>query len=202
MFNANCALKALLTARAPQFNVTSVAFHPGKPLLAVGAVNKTVTVFDLRKTEDVLASIEGVHANAVSHVRFSTSPDDALTRLFTSSTDAVVRAFLARSAACTSWRLDREHRGHADARHFTGLSVSMSTGLVAAGSETEEVVLYARGATSPVASMPVGGAVLDGPTTAGFVSTVAFRQDAGRGESDTLAAANSAGTVRIFNIEA
>ena len=178
--------------------MTSVAFHPTLPALGVGSVDKTVTIFDLRRLDTALAAITGHHDQAVSYVRFATSPDDGLTRLYTSSTDAAVRVFLPRPDR-SSWRLERTHRGHADARRFTGLSVSPLSGLVAVGSETEEVALYAPGADAPVARMPVGGGVLNGAGPASsFVSCTAFLH-APR-DSDLLAAANSAGSVRIFDV--
>ena len=195
--------------------------------LALGSADHLVRVFDLRATgRGALATLAG-HAQAVSYVRYA--PGGA--GLVSASTDATLRLWRRgwadeegdTSAAATTTtpppsqqqRCVRVYRGHANERNFVGLDVAGD--LVAAGSESGEVVVYAAALSRPIARAACdggsgGSAAMTAPgglpAPPAFVSAVCWRpapEDGSAGPASlprTLLAATSRGSVHVLELAA
>jgi len=195
-------------------NVCCIKFAPlqHECLLAVGSADHQAYVYDLRSMAQPLHILKG-HRKAISYIRFFCSNRE----IVTASTDSTLRLWDLRSCQC-----ERIYTGHCNERNFVGLSVKPDW--IACGSEDNHVYTYYRSLTSPAivsdfAAEPAqhsaevvarsGGALdvagapgsrflqPDSGTFGGphFVSAVAWRKD-----TDTLAAANSQGLIRIFEL--
>jgi E3 ubiquitin-protein ligase RFWD2 len=200
--------------------------------LALGSADHAVRVFDLRAAgvgRGLLATLTG-HAQAVSYVRYAPGAPG----LVSASTDATLRLWSrawsgeegagAQTGAAPHQRSPpqrcvRVFRGHANERNFVGLDAAGD--LVAAGSETGEVVVYAAALSRPVARAvcddgrgqggpgraaapaPGGGGL---PAPPAFVSAVCWRPapgDDSGGPVDlprTLLAATSRGSVHVLEL--
>ena len=186
-------------------NVCSAAFDASDPsgnVLALGAADHAVRVYDLRSPGAPLHVLSG-HKKAASYVRWgagglvSASTDSTL-RLWPlpKSGGAAAAAAGAAPAAASplpSLRPPRVFRGHVNERNFVGLAADPRHDLLAAGSETGEVVVWHASMARPVAkarvssSLSLGGGGGGGsggdsvaPTAAAaapppFVSAVAWR---------------------------
>ena len=213
-------------------NITSVAPCPtpgSAHLLAVGAADGRAYVYDARRLgRGPVATLAG-HARAVSYVRWAsaaTASPSATTascgHLVTASTDARLQRWDVDAAlggggngagVTTAILPAATYRGHANERHFVGLTVapgpaSCGGGAVVTGSEDDAVYVYAGGLPSPVArhvmSSPPGAPPAPPPPPGSrarrdragkFVSALAWAHEGG-----LLLAANSAGVVKLLGL--
>ena len=187
-------------------NVCSAAFDPSDAsgnVLALGAADHAVRVFDLRNPGAPLHVLSG-HRKAASYVRWGAGG------LVSASTDSTLRLWplpkvpgggggsgggSAGGALTTPpalLRPPRVFKGHVNERNFVGLAADPRHDLLAAGSETGEVVVWHASMARPVARARVrggvgiggvGGTESDSATAAAaaatppqpFVSAVAWR---------------------------
>ncbi|PKA64475.1 Protein SPA1-like 3 [Apostasia shenzhenica] len=160
-------------------NVCSVQFAPNSAcMIAVGSADHNVYCFDLRNTRVPLCTLVG-HARTVSYVKFVDS-----STLVSSSTDNSLKLWdLSSSTSRVLNNPIQTFTGHTNVKNFVGLSIS--DGYIATGSETNEF----------------GSIELNAVRAAGeedgnqFISCVCWR-----GQSSTLIAANSTGSIRILQM--
>lgn len=197
--------------------------------LATGSADHLARVFDLRAAGRGPLAVLAGHGQAVSYVRYAPGGPG----LVSASTDATLRLWrrgwadgeaeaeagghAARSPPPPS-KCVRVYRGHANERNFVGLDAAGD--LVAAGSETGEVVVYAAALSRPIAravcdgrgdgfggfqAAPVPGGL---PAPPAFVSAVCWRPATGdeapgpAGLPRTLLAATSRGSVHVLELGA
>ncbi|GLJ46742.1 hypothetical protein SUGI_0985630 [Cryptomeria japonica] len=171
-------------------SVCSAQFSPFRPnLLTAASADGSFSLFDIRNTEECVTSSRG-HARAVSYVRFV---DEA--RVVSASIDNSVKVW------DMELRLERKWEGqHLNVKNFVGLSVLESRGgLIACGSETNQVFVYHRGdekslwrsARLPSADDDAGA----------FVGAVCWRRVDGGHCDDvhSLLAANSDGSLHLIH---
>ncbi|MEW5317990.1 MAG: hypothetical protein WDW38_009244 [Sanguina aurantia] len=159
-------------------NVCSVQFSPeASHLIALGAANHRVYLYDLRRTASPLMSVAG-HERAVSYVRFMPGG-----QLASASTDSTLKLWDTKLPAGTVGAVVpasvQTFRGHRNERNFVGLSAS-SDGYLACGSEDHNVFVYHRSLPIPVASCEFGG-----PRPRGRSGLLQTRERGGAGSSMT-----------------
>ncbi|KAH7848206.1 hypothetical protein Vadar_031169 [Vaccinium darrowii] len=166
-------------------SVCCVEFNPfGGALVAVGCADKKAYGYDVRKMADPLMVLDG-HSKAVSYVRFL----DHRT-VVTSGTDGCLKMWDTEDHGpiCT-------YVGHVNSRRFVGLSAWRRGGLLACGSESNEVFVYDKRWGEPIwvhAFEPAS----EQECERGFVSSVCWRQE---GEDGcTLVAGGSDGVLQVF----
>jgi E3 ubiquitin-protein ligase RFWD2 len=181
-------------------NVCAVRWRPGSAHeLAVGSADHAVYLYDLRRPDAPLAACAG-HRRAVSYCRFVSS-----TELASASTDSTLRlwdlagvpgvgAGEGRGAAPPPRALGaaRVFEGHVNEKNFVGLAAE--GGFLACGSEANEVVVYHKALSRPVARAAFGAGAPGGGERA-FVSAVCWRPG-----TRELLAADSHGTVRVLQL--
>ncbi len=131
------------------------------------------------------------HGKAVSYVRWMGGNE-----LVSASTDGTLRLWDAEDGSCV-----RTYSGHVNSRNFVGLSVE--DGLIACGSETNEVYVYCKELPRPTISYRLGGVPArrsergdssggcsGGGSSECFVSAVCWKPG-----SNVLMAANSQGSM-------
>lgn len=188
--------RSIATVRT-KANVCSVQFAPDSGrLLALGSADYKVYCYDLRNVKTPLCTLTS-HNKTVSYVKFLDSGS-----LVSASTDNTIKLWdLATNKARVLGNTaspSRTFTGHSNVKNFVGLSVS--DGYIATGSETNEVFVYHKSLPMPVASYkfnsadPVTGLEME-DDDAQFVSCVCWR-----GQTQTLAAANSSGNVRLLEM--
>lgn len=214
----DCAVK-LWSTRVPtslaqlelKANVCAVKWRPGSAHeLAVGSADHMVYLYDMRHTARPRCSFLG-HHKAVSYVRFCSAGE-----LVTASTDSTLRLWpLGRAPPSTPGagggdegpvpeaEAARVFEGHTNEKNFVGLAVDGD--FIACGSETNEVFVYFKALTKPVAwqafSASPGGGDAEGEAAAArdedksFISAVAWRP-----RFSALLAANSLGTVKLMQL--
>lgn len=176
-------------------NVCSAAFDASDPAghtLALGAADHAVRVFDLRSPRAPLHVLSG-HRKAASYVRWGAGG------LVSASTDSTLRlwplpkgsgtAAAAGDAPPTTaappvaLRPPRVFKGHVNERNFVGLAADPRHDLLAAGSETGEIVVWHASMARPVARARVSSGSVIG---------------SGGTESDSAPAAAAASTPQPF----
>ncbi|GLJ31133.1 hypothetical protein SUGI_0623790 [Cryptomeria japonica] len=188
--------KSIATIRT-KANVCSVQFAPDSGrLIALGSADYKVYCYDLRNIRAPLCILAS-HNKTVSYVKFLDSGS-----LVSASTDNTIKLWdLATNKARvlgSPVNPVRTFTGHSNVKNFVGLSVS--DGYIASGSETNEVFVYHKSLPMPVASYkfnsadPVTGLEME-DDDAQFVSCVCWR-----GQTQTLAAANSSGNIRLLEM--
>ncbi|KAH9322403.1 hypothetical protein KI387_017042 [Taxus chinensis] len=175
-------------------NVCCVQFAPDSGrLIALGSADYKIYCYDLRSIK-VPWCILGSHNKTVSYVKFLDSDS-----LVSASTDNTLKLWdLATNKARLLGSPVRTFMGHTNVKNFVGLSVS--DGYIATGSETNEVLVYHKSLPMPVASYkfnsadPITGLEME-DDDAQFVSCVCWK-----GQTQTLAAANSTGNIRLLEM--
>lgn len=187
--------KSLLTLDI-RSNVCSARFSPNDSnLIAVGAADHRVFLFDLRKPSTPIFN-EKRHTKAVSYVRFSGND-----QLISASTDSTLR----------SWSIplghnDEVYKGHLNEKNFVGLAVKDGgCGLIATGSEDNSVYIYDQNLAEPVLKCPMStkcpltGVPMDDEQSA-FVSSVTWTNQYDQDGKPILLAANSTGNIKLISI--
>jgi len=152
-------------------NVCSAAFDPSDPsgnTLALGAADHAVRVYDLRHTSTPLHVLSG-HKKAASYVRWGAGG------LVSASTDSTLRLWPLPKRSNSSSNVSpppppapllvrppRVFKGHVNERNFVGLAADPRHDLLAAGSETGEVVVWHASMARPVAKARVSSGGIGG----------------------------------------
>lgn len=165
-------------------NICSVKYNPGSSIyVAVGSADHNIHYYDLRNISQPLHVFSG-HTKTVSYVKFLSN-----TELSSASTDSTLRLWDVKDnlPLCT-------HRGHTNERNFVGLTVNSD--YIACGSETNEVFVYHKAISKPMAchkfsSLDPNDNEDDGGSH--FISAVCWKSD-----SPTMLAANSGGTIKVL----
>ncbi|CAI5532013.1 unnamed protein product [Closterium sp. Naga37s-1] len=188
-------------------NICCVKFNPGSAnFIAVGSADHHIHYYDIRAPALPLHVFSG-HRKAVSYVKFL-SPS----QLASASTDSTLRLWDVHSHAAI-----RTLRGHTNEKNFVGLSVNSD--YIACGSETNEVYIYYKAMSKPMAvhrftnSDPFNGEDSD-EDTAHFISAVCWKGGGGEAggagaggeggggqqQEATMLAANSQGTIKVLSL--
>ncbi|KAL7003356.1 WD repeat-containing protein rup2 [Sarracenia purpurea var. burkii] len=180
----NCVARVQPSAaRSP---VCCVEFNPfGGALVVVGCADSKTYGYDVRKMADPVLVLDG-HSRAVTYVRFI----DHQT-MVTSSTDGCLKLWHTEDRS-----LIRTYKGHLNRRRFVGLSAWRGGGLMACGSESNQVFVYDKRWGDPIwvhGFEPMADPGFD----PGFVSSVCWRQVAGE-DGCTLVAGGSDGVLKVF----
>ena len=188
-------------------NVCSVRFSPtDSNLIAVGAADRRVFLFDLRKPSTPLLN-EKKHSKSVSYVRFTQSlysSSAANSSIISASTDSTLRLWTAEDSNSGKWNSDRIYSGHCNEKNFVGLSVE--NGLIATGSEDNSVVIYDQNIKRPVVKYfmktkcPLTGASEMDDETGTFVSCVSWSKGLDNQGNSILLAANSSGNIKVLSV--
>ncbi|XP_072972999.1 WD repeat-containing protein RUP1-like [Typha angustifolia] len=168
--------------------VCCVEFDPdGGPWLAVGGADRKAHMYDVRSIgRGPVANLEG-HSRAVTYVRFAGEG-----KAVTSAADGTHRLW-----EWESGREVREYRGHVNGRSFVGMGVWRGGGLIASGSESNEVYVYDLRWGVPIWVRSFG----ERRERNEFVSAVSWRQGI-TGEKDedgVLVAGGSNGVLQVFS---
>ncbi|PSR93435.1 WD repeat-containing protein [Actinidia chinensis var. chinensis] len=168
-------------------SVCCVEFNPfGGALLAVGCADRRAYGYDVRRMVDPVLVLDG-HSKAVSYVRFL----DHRT-VVTSGTDGCLKLWHTEDP-----RAIRTYRGHVNTRRFVGLSAWRGGGLVACGSESNQVFVYDKRWSEPIWVHGIDPGAGHG-CDPGFVSSVCWRQAVEDGGGCTLVAGGSDGVLQVF----
>ncbi|PQQ21148.1 E3 ubiquitin-protein ligase COP1 isoform X1 [Prunus yedoensis var. nudiflora] len=169
-------------------NICSVKYNPGSSFfVAVGSADHHVHYYDLRNISQPLRVFSG-HRKAVSYVKFLSNNE-----LASASTDSTLRLWDVKEnlPLCT-------YRGHMNEKNFVGLAVNKE--YIACGSETNEVFVYHKAVSKPMAWLRFGSSDLgenDDNTGSYFISAVCWKRD-----SPMLLTANSQGTIKVLLLAA
>jgi E3 ubiquitin-protein ligase RFWD2 len=205
-------------------NVCCIAWSPTSAHdIAIGCADHKVRVFDLRKPNEPVFSLSS-HKKAVSYVKYINSSE-----LCSASTDSSVCIWDVKKSNShvidannennkngssnnnnnnnnNSTRLIRTLTGHMNRKNFVGLATSSDGKSVACGSETNEVFIYNKNFSSPLATVSFDGPGMKNnnynnsnnnsrdPILNHFVSAVCWSDES------TLISANSRGRIKIINI--
>lgn len=186
-------------------NVCAVKWRPGScHQLAIGSADHSAYLYDLRATAQPLMTLMG-HRKAVSYVRFCGADD-----LVSASTDSTLRLWTLAAGVSDEERLHRVFEGHVNEKNFVGLAVDGD--FIACGSETNDVFVYYKALSKPVASQNFASS-LPGVEEDESCSPLTIRSDvAGREQHQfisamcwkpgnaELAVANSQGSVKIMRL--
>jgi E3 ubiquitin-protein ligase RFWD2 len=161
-------------------NVCCAQYSPENAhCIAVGCVDQKAYVFDLRRLAEPVQILDS-HRKAISYVKYLNANEIA-----SASTDNTINVWNVNTGerTCTL-------RGHVNERNFVGLTTVGDC--IACGSETNEVFIYRKDLSSPIASV---GFARDAHEPRGFISACAWRSD-----DSVLVAANSNGLVKVLRI--
>ncbi|KAL6776984.1 PCOP1 [Auxenochlorella protothecoides x Auxenochlorella symbiontica] len=176
-------------------NVCCVRWRPGSSHhVALGCSDHHAYLYDTRHVARPLETLSG-HSKPVSYVRWLDSGS-----LITASTDSTLRRWGMLGADPGPG--PSSYTGHTNEKNFVGLCVE--DGLIASGSETNEVYVYGTRLPRPLACQaiqtpmpapaPAPGGMRPAPPQP-FVSAVAWRPGA-----EHLLAANSAGAIQLMRV--
>ncbi|GFY99105.1 transducin/WD40 repeat-like superfamily protein [Actinidia rufa] len=169
-------------------NICCVKYNPGSSIhVAVGSADHHIHYYDLRKTSHPLHVFSG-HRKTVSYVKFLSNDE-----LASASTDSTLRLWDVKENLPI-----RTFRGHTNEKNFVGLSVN--SGYIACGSETNEVFVYHKAISRPATWHKFGSPEIDdADEDAGsyFISAACWMSD-----SPTMLAANSQGTIKVLVLAA
>jgi E3 ubiquitin-protein ligase RFWD2 len=174
--------------------VLCVEFDPsGGPRLAVGSADRSAAVYDVRALgRGPVARMEG-HGRAVTYVCWAAAESAGVV---TSAADGTHRLWALEQEATT--REVRSYSGHASARSFVGMGVWRDAGLIASGSECNQVFVYDLRWAKPIWVHPFR---LPANAAAGFVSAVAWRQPTQHDDAGALIAGGSDGALMVFTCQ-
>lgn len=188
-------------------NVCSVRFcSTDSNLIAVGAADRKVFLFDLRKPSTPLLN-EKKHSKSVSYVRFTNSSlasSEGKYSIISASTDSTLRLWTSDGSNTKKWKSDHIYSGHLNEKNFVGLSVSNE--LIATGSEDNSVVIYDQNLKVPIIKHPM---TTQCPLTRSsemndeigtFVSSVSWSQAFDHQGNQILLTANSTGNIKVLSI--
>ncbi|KAF3323153.1 hypothetical protein FCM35_KLT13142 [Carex littledalei] len=173
--------------------VCCVEFDPsGEPFFAIGCADKKAYVYDIRMVRHGPIQVLDRHTRAVTYVRFAGHG-----RLVSSGADDRHVLWEWSNGQCV-----REYTGHTSSRSFVGMGVWMHEGLVASGSESNEVFVYDLRWRRPIwikgFTEHVHTAIeIENTRNRGFVSAVSWRQGTGD-ENGMLVAGDTHGVVKVF----
>ena len=161
-------------------NVCCAQYSPENAhCIAVGCVDQKVYIFDLRRLAEPVQILDS-HRKAVSYVKYLNANEIA-----SASTDNTINVWNVNPGELTC-----ALKGHVNERNFVGLTAVGDH--VACGSETNEVFIYRKDLSSPIASI---GFARDANEPRGFISACAWRSD-----ESVLVAANSNGVVKVLRV--
>ena len=161
-------------------NVCCAQYSPENAhCIAVGCVDQKVYIFDLRRLAEPVQILDS-HRKAVSYVKYLNANEIA-----SASTDNTINVWNVNTGELTC-----ALKGHVNERNFVGLTAVGDH--VACGSETNEVFIYRKDLSSPIASI---GFARDANEPRGFISACAWRSD-----ESVLVAANSNGVVKVLRV--
>ena len=161
-------------------NVCCAQYSPENAhCIAVGCVDQKVYIFDLRRLAEPVQILDS-HRKAVSYVKYLNANEIA-----SASTDNTINVWNVNTGELTC-----ALKGHVNERNFVGLTAVGDH--VACGSETNEVFIYRKDLSSPIASI---GFARDANEPRGFISACAWRSD-----ESVLVAANSNGVVKVMRV--
>ncbi|BBN02778.1 protein MpRUP [Marchantia polymorpha subsp. ruderalis] len=201
--------KSVVVIRPPSGNsVCCAEFSPASEyLIAMASADCNVYLYDLRKSGSPLLKLSS-HEKAVSYVRFlgkdkivSASIDSTLKLWDVSSPLAFAAHDKEGDSGMISpdGHLERTFRDHLNVKNFVGLSVHRGAGILACGSETNEVLIYKSSSTIPLQRHKLPGNCCPGSdlSTSGspFVGAVCWRE---KGNNYSMVAANSDGVVQVL----
>ena len=161
-------------------NVCCAQYSPENAhCIAVGCVDQKVYIFDLRRLAEPVQILDS-HRKVVSYVKYLNANEIA-----SASTDNTINVWNVNTGELTC-----ALKGHVNERNFVGLTAVGDH--VACGSETNEVFIYRKDLSSPIASI---GFARDANEPRGFISACAWRSD-----ESVLVAANSNGVVKVLRV--
>ncbi|XP_015878256.2 E3 ubiquitin-protein ligase COP1-like isoform X3 [Ziziphus jujuba] len=153
----------------------------------VGSADHHTHYYDLRNISQPLHTFSGT-SKAVSYVKFLSNYE-----LASASTDSTLRLWDVKENLPLG-----TYRGHTNEKNFVGLSVNSE--YIACGSETNEVYVYHKAISKPMARYKIDSSELneneDGSGSY-FISAVSWKRD-----SPTMLAANSQGTLKVLVLAA
>uniref|UniRef100_A0A2N9ER89 RING-type domain-containing protein n=1 Tax=Fagus sylvatica TaxID=28930 RepID=A0A2N9ER89_FAGSY len=153
----------------------------------VGSADHHIHYYDLRNISQPL-HVFGGHRKAVSYVKFLSSNE-----LASASTDSTLRLWDVKENLPL-----RTYRGHMNEKNFVGLTVNSE--FIACGSETNEVFVYHKAISKPMAWHKFGSSEIDDnddDVGSYFISAVCWKSD-----SPTMLTANSQGTIKVLVLAA
>ncbi|KAJ3693916.1 hypothetical protein LUZ60_009396 [Juncus effusus] len=177
--------------------VCCVEFDPtGAPFFALGCADKKAYVYDTRIIGHGPMNVLEKHDRPVTYVRFAGGG-----KLVSSGTDG--------RHVLWNWQdgqIVREYTGHMNSRSFVGMGVWMHGGLIASGSESNEVFVYDLRWGRPVwvkgfAEQESSASEVQVRRIGGFVSAVNWRQGVGDEdgvESGVLVSGGTDGVIKVF----
>lgn len=179
-------------------NVCSVRFSPkDSNLVAVGAADHRVLLFDLRKPSIPIFNGKE-HVKSVSYVRFTESGSSVIS----ASTDSTLRLWT--QSNTLSWESDKVMQGHLNQKNFVGLS-NVNYNLIATGTEENSVAIYDQNLEYPVlkyslkSKCPLTGTVMNDETST-FVSSVSWANRPDNDGNSVLLISNSTGNIKIVSV--
>ncbi|KAF3451787.1 hypothetical protein FNV43_RR07883 [Rhamnella rubrinervis] len=191
----DCKVKIWSTKQEPSVisinmkaNICSVKYNPGSSIyVAVGCADHHIHYYDLRNSSQPLHVFSG-NSKTVSYVNFLSNHE-----LASASTDSTLRLWDVKEniPLCT-------YRGHTNEKNFVGLTANSE--YIACGSETNEVFVYHKAISKPMASYKFSSSNLnDNEDDAGsyFVSAVSWKHD-----SPVMLTASSQGTIKVLVLAA
>ncbi|KAJ7552809.1 hypothetical protein O6H91_06G071200 [Diphasiastrum complanatum] len=180
-------------------------------MVAMACADSTVYVYDIRNLNSALVSLKH-HSRAASYVRWSktnklvSASIDSSLKLWDISQLLMLEADIDRFSSSTEFAPERTFSAHLNVKNFVGLSVTDDGGLLACGSEKNEVFVYNQMTSDPVFRLefPVISGQSSSPTATAsaearhgsFVGSVCWYN---QGSQHSLLAGNSEGFVQLIH---
>ncbi|KAL3696649.1 hypothetical protein R1sor_010725 [Riccia sorocarpa] len=186
--------KSVSVIRPPSRNSLCCAeFSPYSPYeIAVASADSKVYLYDLRNPEISLLTLAG-HEKAVSYVRFLGKKS-----LVSASIDSTLKQWDISHSRGGADRLEKTFRDHLNAKNFVGLSVHRGAGILACGSETNELFLYSDRSPVPLQRHKFPADGYQGRREKPFIGAVCWKEI---GNSYSMVAANSEGVVQLLEAQ-
>jgi E3 ubiquitin-protein ligase RFWD2 len=179
-------------------NVCSVRFSPkDSNLVAVGAADHRVLLFDLRKPSVPIFNSKE-HYKSVSYVRFTESGSS----LISASTDSTLRLWT--QTGSLAWNPGKVMHGHLNQKNFVGLS-NVYNDLIVTGTEENSIAIYNQNLECPVLNYslrtkcPLTGTIMNDESGT-FVSSVSWANRPDIDGNAVLLISNSTGNIRIVSV--